>query len=315
MNLHTIRNNPPPRLAEALTEFERQFSYPLGPGKAFRIDHGHDYTRFYRAMGKNACFIAERNGEILGVVSAAQRTLSLPCGRKKDVVYVGDLKIAPGKPGGRTVLRLILRLRQWARQCAEAAYAIVMDGTQVTPVRYTGRLGIESFVELGKVMILSIPTRTAGKPHGVSWRNDELLGRKCYQDLSRHSARCPESDPRIRSVMKPVWLAHPESHGAGLLEDTRQAKRLVDMNGSEMIRSHLSFCGWSDPVSALALLKEASRRSADSGFDEMFVAVSPREANSLAANLGIAGLTQAPATIYGYGLDPGMDWSVNTSEI
>lgn len=315
MNLHTIRNNPSPRLAAALTEFEQQFSYPLGPGTAFRIDHGHDYPRFYRAMGKNACFVAERSGEILGVLSAAQRTLSLPCGHRKEVVYVGDLKVAPGKLGGRTVLRLILRLRQWARQSAEAAYSVVMDGTQVTPVRYTGRLGIEPFVELGKLMILSIPTRTAARPHGDFWRDDELLGRKCYQDLNRQSARCPESNPRIRSVMNPIWLAHPESHAAGLLEDTRQAKRLVGMNGKEMIRSHLSFCAWTDPASALALLREALRCSADRGFDEMFVAVSPREEKSLIAGLDIPGLTRAPATVYGYGIDPGMDWSVNTSEI
>ena len=315
MILHTIRNNPSPRLAAALADFERQFSYPLGPGKAFRIDHGHDYPRFYRAMGKNACFVAERNGEILGVLSAAQRTLSLPCGHQKEVAYIGDLKVAPGKPGGRTVLRLILRLRQWARECAEAAYSVVMDGTQVTPVRYTGRLGIEPFVELGKLMILSIPTRTAARPQEVSWRNDELLGRNCYQDLNRQSARCPEGNPRIRSVMKPIWLAHPDSQAAGLLEDTRQAKRLLGMNGEEMIRSHLSFYAWSDQASALALLREALRRSADRGFDEMFVAVSPREARTLAANLGIAGLTRAPATVYGYGLDPGMDWRVNTSEI
>ena len=315
MNLHTISSRPVPRLAAALAEFERQFSYPLGPGKSFRIDHGEDYPRFYRAMGNNACFVAERNGEILGVLSAAQRTLSLPSGHQREVAYVGDLKVAPGKPGGRIVLRLILRLRQWARECAEAAYSIVMDGTQVTPVRYTGRLGIEPFMELGKLMILSIPARAGGKPNAGARRGGERLGRSCYQDLSRHSARCLESNPRIRSAMKPDWIVHPDLHAAGLLEDTRQAKRLIGMNGKEMIRSHLSFCAWPDRASALALLREALRRSADRGFDEMFVAVSPREASSLVAGLGVAGLTQAPATIYGYGLDPGMDWSVNTSEI
>lgn len=315
MNLHTINNNPAPQLAAALAEFEKQFSYPLGPGKSFRIDHGHDYPRFYRAMGNNACFVAERNGEVLGVLSAVLRTLSLPFGDQRKVAYVGDLKVAPGKPGGRIVLRLILRLRRWARQRAVAAYSIVMDGTQVTPVRYTGRLGIEPFTELGKLMILSIPTRIGGKPHVNSWRSDEPRARNCYQHLSRHSARCLESNPDIRSVMKPYWLVHPELHAAGLLEDTRQAKRLVGMNGKEMIRSHLSFCAWSNHASALALLREALRSSADRGFDEMFVAVSPQVANSVVADLGISGLTQAPATVYGYGLDAGMDWSVNTSEI
>ncbi|MYL00534.1 MAG: N-acetyltransferase, partial [Gammaproteobacteria bacterium] len=193
MNLHTINSNPAPRLAAALAEFETQFTYPLGPGKSFRIDHGQDYPRFYRAMGDNACFVAERNGKVLGVLSAALRTLNLPFGDQRTVVYVGDLKVAPGKPGGRTVLRLILRLRRWARQRAVAAYSIVMDGTQVTPVRYTGRLGIEPFVELGKLVILSIPTHIGGNPKSTSRRNDELPARKCYQNLTQHSARCLES--------------------------------------------------------------------------------------------------------------------------
>lgn len=315
MKLHVIHGNPAPRMAAALAEFEKQFAYPLGSGSSFRIAHGRDYPRFYRAMGNNACFVAERTGEILGVLSTAQRTLSLPDGRQKEVAYIGDLKVAPGKPAGRIVLRLILRLRQWARRCAEAAYSVVMDGTQVTPLRYTGRLGIEPFIELAKLMILSIPTPAAGRSNADSWGGDELPGPRFYRNLSRHSARCLESSPRMRSVMRPRWLVHPEQHAAGLLEDTRQAKRLVGINGEEMVRSHLSFCAWSDRASALALLQEALRCSADSGFDEMFVAVSPKEADSLIAGLDVAGITRAPATIYGYGLDPGMNWSINTSEI
>ena len=315
MKLHVIHGSPAPRMAAALAEFEHQFAYPLGSGKSFRIAHGRDYPRFYRAMGNNACFVAERTGEILGVLSAVQRTLSLPDGRQKEVAYIGDLKVAPGKPGGRTVLRLILRLRQWARRCAEAAYSVVMDGTQVTPMRYTGRLGIEPFMELAKLMILSIPTGAAGGSHADSWRGDELLGPRLYRNLGRNSARCLEGNPRVRSVMRPHWLVHPELRAAGLLEDTRQAKRLVGMNGEEMIQSHLSSCAWSDRASALALLREALRCSADSGFEEMFVAVGRQEAASLVADLDVAGITRAPATIYGFGLDPGMNWSINTSEI
>ena len=101
MNVHPLSASPAPELARALERFEEQFRYPLGPGRFFRIAHGEDYPRFFRAMGEGICFVAEREGRALGVIGAALRRLTLPGGEERLVVYLGDLKIDASARGGR----------------------------------------------------------------------------------------------------------------------------------------------------------------------------------------------------------------------
>ena len=81
MNVHPSSARPGAELALALARFEEQFTYPLGPGRSFRISHGDDYPRFFRAMGEVACFVAERDGVVLGVLGAALR--APPRGRRE----------------------------------------------------------------------------------------------------------------------------------------------------------------------------------------------------------------------------------------
>jgi hypothetical protein len=52
MIVHQLCSAPSPSQAKALAEFEGQFNYPLGAGRSFRISHGEDYPRFFRAIGK-----------------------------------------------------------------------------------------------------------------------------------------------------------------------------------------------------------------------------------------------------------------------
>src|SRR5437879_313968 len=71
MNLHALTTAPSNELAEALAHFEAQFSYPLGPGRSFRISHGNDYAHFFRALGEAVCFVAESEGVVIGTLGAA----------------------------------------------------------------------------------------------------------------------------------------------------------------------------------------------------------------------------------------------------
>ena len=52
MIVQRIHSPPDPELADALSAFEQHFRYPLGRTRTFRISHGPDYPRFFRAMGK-----------------------------------------------------------------------------------------------------------------------------------------------------------------------------------------------------------------------------------------------------------------------
>src|SRR5436190_11696666 len=113
MKVHQVSGTLPPALARALAEFEAPFTYPLGPGKFFRISHGEDYTLFFRAQGKGCCFIAEDHGRVAGVLGTAIRTLWLPDGTERTVAYIGDLKIAAAARRGAVLVRLARAAEAW----------------------------------------------------------------------------------------------------------------------------------------------------------------------------------------------------------
>lgn len=85
-----------PRLAE----LERGVRYPLGNDQ-FEIDHGKDYFAFFRrlrgGMGRSPreddlrYYVAERCGELLGILAAVRRTYPTAEGAR-DAWYLCDLK-------------------------------------------------------------------------------------------------------------------------------------------------------------------------------------------------------------------------------
>src|SRR5262245_23882302 len=115
MIVEAFHEPPPPEPARALAAFERQFNYPLGPGRSFRIEHGDDYARFYRAIGEAQCFLAVEDERVLGVLSLAIRPLMRPDGSLLRSAYIGDLKIAPEARRGPTLFRLARAAEAWAR--------------------------------------------------------------------------------------------------------------------------------------------------------------------------------------------------------
>src|SRR5258706_16480030 len=124
MKLHAISESPSPALAQALAEFETPFTYPLGPGKFFRITHGEDYTLFFRAVGDGTCFIAEHQGRVAGVLGTSVRRLWMPDGAERAVAYIGDLKIAADARGGTVLLRLARAAEAWLRPRVEAGFGV-----------------------------------------------------------------------------------------------------------------------------------------------------------------------------------------------
>jgi hypothetical protein len=322
MNVHPLTAAPSPELARALDRFEEQFHYPLGPGRFFRIAHGEDYPRFFRAMGEGACFVAEREGCIVGVMGAALRRLALPGGEERLVVYLGDVKIDPPARGGRTLPRLAEAARQWVGARAQAAFAVVMDGTPVTPTRYTGRLGIPLFSELAKILVLRLPTSGIQVDRNDGWLTTGKRGGDCYLRLSAGRYACPGGNPAQRSEMEPLWLMEPGAQACGRLEDTRRAKRLIADDGVEMRSAHLSCFAYRDASAGVELLRVALCHAARRGLPALFLAVAASEAQDFCPALGRGLQTTpqrsavlAPATIYGAGLESGPVWNINTAEI
>lgn len=108
-------------LVKALARFESGFSYPLGQKTKFRISHGEDYPRFFRAMGQCRVFVSERHGEVSGTLAGVVRTLDGSEKEGTNVLYVGDLKVEPGLIAGLTLLRLAAALKSWAEPQVKAA--------------------------------------------------------------------------------------------------------------------------------------------------------------------------------------------------
>ncbi|MGL4420331.1 MAG: GNAT family N-acetyltransferase, partial [Gemmataceae bacterium] len=276
---------PPPALADALEQFEWPFQYPLGPGRWFRIAHGRDYPRFFRAMGEGVCFVAIEDGKVLGVIGAALRPLAGPDGTERSALYIGDLKIAEAARGGRVLWRLAQAVQQWAGSRVSAAYAVVMDGTRMTPETTTGRLGLPHFVAVGQLVLLRItagpgflPRADAGFPSITA-----ECGLNAYRRLSQVQGRYAPlgGDSRERSILEPVWWMTESGSASGCVEDTRRAKRLMTDAGSEMLSAHVSSFAYADASSAAEFLQGAFHATLARGLPALFVAVPAPDAAAI----------------------------------
>jgi hypothetical protein len=307
MNVHVLTGAPSPDLAGALARFEEQFTYPLGTARSFRISHGDDYLRFFHAVGDAACFVAERGGDVVGVLALAVTRLGTPEGERA-AVYLGDLKVAPTARGGRVLPRLASAAREWVGSRVDCAFAVVLDGTSVTPDAYTGRLGIPVFRAVANVAVLRLPA--GGSPDLENWETPTTMGAECFARLTAGWMATRGGNPAERSETSPVWLVAPDGSACGRLEDTRRAKRLIADDGSEMISAHLSCIGYRDPAALAELLRVASAAAAIRGLPALFAAVPPELADT-----GIPGAIVAPATVFAAAIEPGGLWSINTAEI
>lgn len=332
MTIHVLTAAPAIELARALADFERQFTYPLGGGRRFGISHGLDYTRFFRSLGEGACFVAERDGRALGVISTAIRRLVTPGGAPRRALYVGDVKVDPEMRGGLTLLELGNHVQQWARPQVDCALGVAMEGTVATPDRYTGRFGVPFFAPLGRVAIVRIPTR-AGTLDSTPWIASDERGRAVFARLSEHGFALPDCDAALRSRIEPRWLVDPGGRACARLEDTRRAKQLFEVvdsapgleapaaacsppvAGAELRSAHLACAAFESVDAAISLIDAALTLAAAEGEPALFVSFPEGGPDTLMSELRARGAHVTSATVYGAGLEPGGAWFVSTSEI
>jgi hypothetical protein len=204
---------------------------------------------------------------------------------------------------------------EWVGDRAAAAFSVVMDGTPVTPQRYTGRIGVPAFQELGKIAVLrvSIPANANGFELCPTTGPEQVDA--CYRRLSAGRFACPGGNAVERSKTAPLWLLAQDGCACGRLEDTRLAKRLIDDAGDEMRSAHLSCFAYRDPRHGVKLLMAALHLARTRGFPALFAAVPAPEAQLFHEALAGTSIVIAPATVYGVGVAPGPLWNVNTAEI
>lgn len=315
MKIHQFQTTPNAHLARKLEAFDRQFEYPLGQNNYFCISHGTDYSRFFRTIGEAACFVAEKNDRVVGVLTTVVRRVWLPDGRETSVVYLCDLKITPEARGGIVLSKLVLAARGWHSSAPLKTFSVVMDGTASIPTQYTGRAGIPALTVVGEVTILRFSVNQTSGTSTINVRADCRDGLDCFRRLSVCRYATPCGDAAARSLHQPAWLVLPGGQACGLLEDTLRAKRLTQRDGSEMISAHLSCFAFQAPDAGAQLILSALALCWERGLPALFTAIAKRDSGPILAVLRNTEVTVAPATIFGAGLDSGPDWNVNTAEV
>lgn len=331
MSVRRLEHAPDSGLAAALARFEAEFTYPLAEGRRFRISHGDDYPRFFRSLGRAACFIDERHDGIGGVISTAVRAAMLPDGSTRRVLYVGDVKVRRDIRGGLTLLALGAAVREWASPQVDAALGVVMGGTHPTPDRYTGRFDIPRFDEIGRVAIFRIPTADAARAGAAAaptltggrslrsraeqWCVDDARGVAAFAELSRDACSFDHGDPALRSEQAPSWLVDPSGGACGRLEDTRRAKQLFEDDGREMRSAHLGCFAFREPFSAIELVHAACGLAHARSVPALFVSVPHEHAGTIHSAFTPLGAVMNSAAVFGAGLPSGGRWLISTSEV
>ncbi|MBI5245967.1 MAG: hypothetical protein HY923_02205 [Elusimicrobia bacterium] len=290
----------PQSVGQSLRALEREFDYPLGPDERFRIDHGPEYGRFYSSMGESACVVVYDGDEPCATVSAALRTAA-----GAPAVYGGDLKVHPRARGGKAYHRAASELARWTAKRAERAYSVVMGGTAALPDEYSGRAGLPALRKVAGLTVFSL----AASPGGADGAEAPLgAWERAFGELTRGCVVPTGGEPARRSSAPPRLLLGPGGAACGRLEDTREAKKLLRLNGTEIKAAHLASFAFRSARSGVAL---ARRAAALSGAERLFFCVPESRAAELAAELGAG----APAAVYATGDWPAGDWIISSSEI
>lgn len=315
MKLHRFTDEVSAETGRALAEFEREFSYPLGPSERFRISHGEDYLPFFRAIGEPVLLAMEEAGKIVGGIARVRRRLELR--RDEGAVveesmahYLCDLKVAAAARGTRVLAQLIGKTkREIEASDSRACYCVVMAGTGRLPTDYTGRLGVPRFEKVGEIVILRI------SPGGPFVKRCRVISMKDFAvergRLARAGYTATGGESEYRSWMSPLPLVTPSGDACGMLEDTRRGKRLWLESGGELVSAHLSGFAYSTPAAGAELLAAAVVRAQG----PFFVALPVREMKVMRPLLDGLDFTEAEAIVYGHDLEAGHDWWVDTAEI
>lgn len=319
MKIQEIHSHPTAELNAALETFESEFRYPLGVDSWFRISHGDDYTRFFRAIGNAHCFIATNGSDVVGTITSTICRVRQPGGEFYRGGYISDLKVAHST-SGRTLLQLLHAAADWT--APTPSFCIVMDGTAKSPVNYSGRLGVPEFVELAKLVILRIPAELLAR---IPIEQPRIEINSCSREnamqlYERLTVDCFATDggqSSIRSLMTPIGLIASDGTACGVLEDTRRCKRLFRDDGAEMVSAHLACFGFRSIESAAAMVLAALRRCSSLGIPALFVCVRPEDVRPIlqCSQLNNAQTVEASATVYGCSFEAPGKWSINTAEI
>jgi hypothetical protein len=308
----------PPALAGRLARFEAEFTYPLGNDDSFRIEHGPDYLSFYRSLGDAFCVVAGDERRIGATVSATLRTLTQGSHQCVPVWYIGDLKIASSYRGSGLLEAVSGVAVSHAVHRAQAAIAVVMDGTSKRPEDYAVHAGVPGLTAIQRLRLRTIPIDDHPVREGfsigvTSWGDPRGLAE--FRRLSPNVAYFEGDTFDFRSLYQPVWIAATDVAAVGRLEDTLATKRLVRSDGTTRRTAHLAHFAAHNVNAAQEVLRNAYEIARSRGFEELMVSLPEASAVALETAFTALGATDAAATVYALKHPGDTPIHINSSEI
>lgn len=302
-----------PALQQGLEEFEASFVYPLDAEQTFRISHGPDYQRFFKAMGETRCFVARDDSAVQGVLTTVRRELLLPGGQSKSALYVCDLKVSAGPARAATFLRLASAARNFHESSScESAFSIVMRGNERLPDQYTGAWGLPLFELLAEVAILRIPVQP--NPEALAKLVSPSDVADIFAGLESDAVRTSTRPRSEGARFEPLGLLSSSQRACGILEDTLTSKRLFT-GDQELLSAHLSSFAYATPADGAQVVSTALSVCRERGIPALFLALPAERLNAWLSHNSYPNATVTGATIYGLGIPPGLPWNINTSEV
>ena len=125
-----------------------------------RIDREPDFFALTKLRGVSKVWVAEKEGEIIGVFSCSRKKVWLN-GKIKDVHYLADLKVLPQLQGTRIALQIVQILHDYLLQVkANLLYCTLAKGNNRVAPFFEGRVGIPGFRMLGQFSVWQILPRS-----------------------------------------------------------------------------------------------------------------------------------------------------------
>ena len=126
---------------------------PMAGTISMRIDREPDFFALLRLRGKGKVFLAAREREVVGCISAAIRTAYVS-GVPESVAYIGDMKVHPHFSGTRIALRLIRAMEAHLKSIGiDLCFSVVADGNHRAMPLFEGRLGTPRWAHLGRFLV------------------------------------------------------------------------------------------------------------------------------------------------------------------
>lgn len=313
MKYYVLKDSPSTDLQEKLDKFEEQFTYPLGENSTFSISHHPHYLNFYLAMGEAICIVAHNEHGVQGTICASKRKIIFPdVNDEQNIFYIGDLKVTPAYQNKTLSYRLMMHLMEERYNPTIPLVSVVMEGTNVTPDNYTGRLGLPAFSAFDKYYILQLKAQ-AYVDLGVDVCSNEK-GIHRFAEIYQKPYFKPHSIP-LRAKPPFEWICYKEESCA-LFENTMNAKRLFINDGNEMKNAHLSYLAFRKPESAYPIISHALALAKDHNYEALFLALTENEYHELSKVLKTLPVIHvAKARVYGSANVKSIHFNLNTAEI